>query len=117
MHEALLDHELSVIRYTFATLMGTEEVFYRSKTGVYTYKAIFESFYRNQYVEANEIDAFVDVLNLEKKKWDRKSSSYRLFLYSTMMPNVSHLNRWRKHQSEKKTNRSKHHNTNCDNIN
>ncbi|MFS7920906.1 hypothetical protein Hanom_Chr03g00230381 [Helianthus anomalus] len=85
MHKALLDHKLGVIRYTFVTLKGTEEVFYLSKTGVYTYKAIFESFYRGQYIASNRIDAFVDVLNLKEKKRDIKSSPYRLFLFSTMM--------------------------------
>ncbi|MFS7947337.1 hypothetical protein Hanom_Chr06g00547161 [Helianthus anomalus] len=37
-------------------------------------EVIFESFYRGQYVASNRIDAFVDVLNLEEKKRDRKSS-------------------------------------------
>ena len=63
---------------------GRDEL-YRSKTGVYTLKGIFESFYRGQYVASNGIDAFVDVLNLEEEKRDRKSSPYRLFLFSTMM--------------------------------
>ncbi|MFS7918872.1 hypothetical protein Hanom_Chr03g00206261 [Helianthus anomalus] len=68
MHEALLDLELSVIRYTFATFTGIEEVFYRSKTRVFTVKGIFESFFRGQYAASNGIDAFVDVPNLEEKK-------------------------------------------------
>ncbi|MFS7937078.1 hypothetical protein Hanom_Chr05g00423281 [Helianthus anomalus] len=85
MHKALLNQELSVIRYTFATLANIEVVFYRSKTWVCTFKGIFESFYRGQYVASNGIDAFADVLNLEEKKRDRKSSPYRLFLFSTMM--------------------------------
>ncbi|KAJ0469506.1 hypothetical protein HanIR_Chr14g0708631 [Helianthus annuus] len=88
MHEALLTQELCVIRYTFATLAGMQEEFYRSKTEVATFKAIFESFYRGQYVASNGIDAFVDVLNLEEKKRDRKSSPYKLFLFSTMMPDI-----------------------------
>ncbi|MFS7978027.1 hypothetical protein Hanom_Chr10g00910841 [Helianthus anomalus] len=58
------------------------------KTRVFTVKGIFESFFRGQYVASNGIDAFVDVLNLEEKKKDRKSSPYRLFLFSTMMPDI-----------------------------
>ncbi|KAJ0870686.1 hypothetical protein HanRHA438_Chr11g0503221 [Helianthus annuus] len=88
MHEALLNQELTVIRYTFATFANIENELYRSKTGVHTVKGIFESFYRGQYVASNGIDAFVDVLNLEEKKRDRKSSPYRLYLFSTMMPDI-----------------------------
>ena len=65
-------------------MTGREE-FYRSKTEVATFKAVFESFYREQYVASNGIDAFVDILNLEEKKRDIKSSPHRFFLYSTMM--------------------------------
>ncbi|XP_035837231.1 uncharacterized protein LOC110893207 [Helianthus annuus] len=88
MHEALLNQELNVIRYTFAIFAGLQEEFYRSKTEVATFKAVFESFYREQYIASNGIDAFVDILNLEEKKRDRKSSPYRLFLSSTMMPDI-----------------------------
>ncbi|KAJ0497769.1 putative Ulp1 protease family catalytic domain, papain-like cysteine peptidase superfamily [Helianthus annuus] len=62
--------------------------FYRSKTEVSTFKAVFESFFREQYVASNGIDAFVDILNLEEKKRDRKSSPHRFFLFSTMMPDI-----------------------------
>ncbi|KAJ0471517.1 hypothetical protein HanHA89_Chr15g0597021 [Helianthus annuus] len=88
MHEALLTQELSVIRFTFATFADLQEEFYRSKTEVATFKAVFESFFREQYVASNGIDAFVDILNLEEKKRDRKSSPHRFFLFSTMMPDI-----------------------------
>ncbi|MFS7967088.1 hypothetical protein Hanom_Chr09g00781621 [Helianthus anomalus] len=85
MHESLLNQELSVIRYTFATFANIEDELYRSKPGVHTSKGIFESFYRGRYIASNGINAFVDVLNLEEKKRDRKSSPYRLYLFSTMI--------------------------------
>ncbi|MFS7889964.1 putative Ulp1 protease family catalytic domain, papain-like cysteine peptidase superfamily [Helianthus anomalus] len=85
MHGALLNQELS-------------DVFYQPKTGVFTVKGIFESFFRGQYVASNGIDVFVDVLNLEEKKKDRKSSPYRLFLFSTMMPDIMYKETYTENQ-------------------
>ncbi|KAJ0730944.1 hypothetical protein HanRHA438_Chr07g0300681 [Helianthus annuus] len=61
---------------------------YKPKSGVETLKIIFESFHPSQFVASNGMDAFVDVLNFEEKKRDKKSSPYRLFLQSTMIPDV-----------------------------
>ncbi|MFS8031917.1 hypothetical protein Hanom_Chr17g01551521 [Helianthus anomalus] len=78
--------DVQALEKHFVPLFATKwAVFYRSKTRVCTFRGIFESFYRGQYIASNGIHAFVDVLNLEEKKRDRKSSPYKLFLFSTMM--------------------------------
>ncbi|MFS7919187.1 hypothetical protein Hanom_Chr03g00209851 [Helianthus anomalus] len=45
---------------------------YKSESGVETIKIIFESFHPSQFVASNGMDAFVDVLNFEEKKRDKK---------------------------------------------
>ncbi|XP_021999488.1 uncharacterized protein LOC110896461 [Helianthus annuus] len=52
------------------TTFDCSSLFYKSKTAVGAYKIVFESFYTNQYVASNGIDAFVDVLNPEERKRD-----------------------------------------------
>ncbi|MFS7996246.1 hypothetical protein Hanom_Chr12g01127671 [Helianthus anomalus] len=45
---------------------------YKSESGIETIKIIFESFHPSQFVASNGVDAFVDVLNFEEKKRDKK---------------------------------------------
>mgnify|MGYP006967550714 CR=1 FL=1 len=70
-------------------VLNNRTLVYKSESGVETLKIIFESFHPSQYIASNGVDAFVDVLNFEEKKRDKKSSPYRLFLPSTMIVSYS----------------------------
>ncbi|MFS7930357.1 hypothetical protein Hanom_Chr04g00343301 [Helianthus anomalus] len=81
-----------IICYLLAMIKSIGSLIYNnSESGVKTLKIIFESFHPSQLVASNGMNTFVDVLNFEEKKRDKKSSSYRLFLPSTMIVSFSLL--------------------------
>ncbi|KAJ0728160.1 hypothetical protein HanLR1_Chr07g0238441 [Helianthus annuus] len=85
LYEPLLERDQTIICYLLAPIGNISSVMYKPKSGVETLKIIFESFHPSQFVASNGMDAFVDVLNFEEKKRDKKSSPYKLFLPSTMI--------------------------------
>ncbi|KAJ0660520.1 hypothetical protein HanOQP8_Chr14g0538691 [Helianthus annuus] len=85
LYEPLLDRDKTIISYLLSTIGDIGAVMYKSESGVETLKIIFESFHPSQFVASNGVDAFVDVLNYEEKKRDKKSSPYRLFLPTTLI--------------------------------
>ncbi|KAF5759187.1 hypothetical protein HanXRQr2_Chr16g0738281 [Helianthus annuus] len=84
LYEPLLDRDQTIICYLLAPVEDIGTLIFKSESGVETLKIIFESFHPSQYIASSGVDAFVDVLNFEEKKRDKKSSPYRLFLPSTI---------------------------------
>ncbi|KAJ0847143.1 putative papain-like cysteine peptidase superfamily [Helianthus annuus] len=84
LYELLLDRDQTIICYLLAPVEDIGTFIYKSESGFEALKIIFESFHPSQYIASSGVDAFVDVLNFEEKKRDKKSSPYRLFLPSTI---------------------------------
>ncbi|KAJ0754724.1 putative Ulp1 protease family catalytic domain, papain-like cysteine peptidase superfamily [Helianthus annuus] len=85
LYEPLLARDQTIICYLLAPVGDIGSLIYKSDSGVETLKIIFETFHPSQYISYGGMDAFVDVLNFEEKKRDKKSSPYRLFLPTTIL--------------------------------
>ncbi|XP_035845347.1 uncharacterized protein LOC110933857 [Helianthus annuus] len=85
LYEPLLARDQTIICYLLAPVGDIGTLIYKSESGVETLKIIFETFHPSQYISYGGMDAFVDVLNFEEKKRDKKSSPYRLFLPTTIL--------------------------------
>ncbi|XP_035830500.1 uncharacterized protein LOC110945114 isoform X2 [Helianthus annuus] len=85
LYEPLLARDQTIICYLLAPVGDIGTLIYKSDSGVETLKIIFETFHPSQYISYGGMDAFVDVLNFEEKKRDKKSSPYRLFLPTTIL--------------------------------
>ncbi|MFS7951845.1 hypothetical protein Hanom_Chr07g00600001 [Helianthus anomalus] len=74
LYEPLLDRDQTIVCYLLAPVEDIGTLIYKSESGFEALKIIFESFHPSQYIASSGVDAFVDVLNFEEKKRDKKSS-------------------------------------------